>query len=101
MKYILTPSIITGAVCSTGDGEVGCCVAPVGPSQRSRARRDATLELPTPQLQAKCNSIGQEACPAMGGGPGFECVDTSSSLEMCGACSAQVSSFNHLYEPES
>lgn len=40
-------------------------------------------------MKDKCKNLGQEACQLSRGG--YECVDVSSSLEMCGACSIMVS----------
>ncbi|KAL8278024.1 hypothetical protein RQP46_009656 [Phenoliferia psychrophenolica] len=45
----------------------------------------SVFELPSTFLKNQCMNKGQEACPLQGGG--YECVDTGSSLETCGACS--------------
>ncbi|KAI5479072.1 hypothetical protein MNV49_004354 [Pseudohyphozyma bogoriensis] len=50
-------------------------------SQRARARRNNI------SLRSRCPT-SHTACPLSGGASGFECVDTTSNLEQCGACAA-------------
>ncbi|GAA6041805.1 hypothetical protein JCM8097_007169 [Rhodosporidiobolus ruineniae] len=65
------------AFCNTA----GVCQANAVPSGRARARRN---ELHRRNLCPASHS----AC-AVQGGSGFECIDTTSNLEQCGACASQ------------
>ncbi|KAM0754417.1 hypothetical protein T439DRAFT_321457 [Meredithblackwellia eburnea MCA 4105] len=73
-------------LCVSGlcDGNTGTCVAAgtVGASQRARSRRS---ELTT--RGSRCPA-SHTACSVAGSVRGFECVDTQSNLEQCGACAS-------------
>ncbi|KAL8284257.1 hypothetical protein RQP46_005006 [Phenoliferia psychrophenolica] len=82
-----------GALCNDGNCSVdtGSCIPPPpvlgGASQRSRARRHEALArgAVAARKTAHCPA-SQTACAIPGSLRGFECIDTSTSLEQCGAC---------------
>ncbi|KAK4700085.1 hypothetical protein P7C70_g6167, partial [Phenoliferia sp. Uapishka_3] len=67
------------------DGNTGTCVAAgtAGASQRARSRRSDGLV--TRGLRCPASHT---ACTVSGSVRGFECIDTDSNLEQCGACSS-------------
>lgn len=73
--------LCTSNIC---DGNTGECVAAGTPnvSQRSRARRTADILARGQRCPAS-----HTACDLKGSVLGFECIDTQSNLEQCGACS--------------
>jgi len=87
----------TGALCDDGcvagnflcisnvcDGNTGTCFPTLaGASQRARSRRDNI----TPR-GSRCPA-SHTACAVSGLAKGFECIDTTSNLEQCGACASQ------------
>ncbi|GAA5996134.1 hypothetical protein JCM5350_000499 [Sporobolomyces pararoseus] len=58
------------------------CEAATPPSGRARARRNLSA-------RNACPSLSEQRCATAGG---FECIDTSSDLENCGACGNDCSS---------
>ncbi|GAA5845477.1 hypothetical protein JCM5353_000038 [Sporobolomyces roseus] len=75
----------TAACGTTADGQqLTCnestqqCEVAAAPSGRARARRNLAR-------RSLCIAANEQAC-AVDGGKGFECIDTSSNLENCGAC---------------
>ncbi|GAA6037235.1 hypothetical protein JCM8097_008635 [Rhodosporidiobolus ruineniae] len=71
------PDFICGPTASCVNG---VCVAGAVPSGRARQRRNHEL-----QRKSLCPA-SHTAC-AVEGGKGFECIDTQTNLEQCGACS--------------
>jgi hypothetical protein len=72
-----------GYICST-QGIGGTCIVSASSAGRSKQRRAEQLMLE--RVDRKCQSQGFTACMVPGGG--WECVDTASTLEMCGGCTA-------------
>ncbi|GAA5953109.1 hypothetical protein JCM3765_007412 [Sporobolomyces pararoseus] len=68
----------TGAPLTCDDTTFQCRLADV-PSGRARARRN---------IKINACAQGHQSC-SVEGTSGFECVDTSSSLEQCGGCAGQ------------
>ncbi|GAA5981587.1 hypothetical protein JCM11641_004106 [Rhodosporidiobolus odoratus] len=74
----------TGLTCD--QSTFTCVTAAAQPSARARSRRSAMMQLNYGRRHSVCPRP-QSACAVVGGG--FECVDTSSDLEQCGACANQ------------
>ncbi|KAI5478245.1 formin binding protein [Pseudohyphozyma bogoriensis] len=70
----------SGSYCSGVDST--CHANPLTPSAASRHRRDISPR------GSRCPA-SHTACPLTSGVAGFECVDTTTNLEQCGACASQ------------
>jgi len=70
-----------GFTCTT-EGTTGTCVAAAsGGSSKTRHRRDVARQFR--HAKRECAAVGEQLCAV---GEAFECVNTLSSLEVCGGC---------------
>ncbi|GAA5887227.1 hypothetical protein JCM16303_007383 [Sporobolomyces ruberrimus] len=78
----------SGGAALTCDPVTFQCKLAVVPSSRARTRRSelARREALCPYGHSLC-TVSNDSL--LGGGGGFECIDTSSNLESCGACPGQ------------